>query len=122
MSVPAHVAAIRVNGPEDGVDQRRFARTVPAEDRNPATGWDRQVEILDDTQLPVSGGQPGDLEHVRYTSWATWPRYALCTPAWSRTSSGLPVTIHRPVSIAVTESHHPNTIGTLCSTRMIVIG
>src|SRR5215471_8861223 len=85
----------------DGIEQRRLARAVGADDGQDFAFIDAHAHVADGLELPVANGHVVDVQNRRHgwlwrSSSKSPPRYTSLTAALARTSCGSPSAMMRP--------------------------
>src|SRR5690606_21629678 len=104
----------RLHEPGDGVDERRLAHPVAAEDGHHLVVAHGEVETAEDVTRAVVRVHAGELQD-RVAHCVTCLMYAASTSGLERTSSGLPVTSSEPSTTTVTRSATPKATSMSCS-------
>src|SRR5262249_21968502 len=107
----AHAALAWAHDAEHGLQRRRLARGVAAEQADELALGDLEVDLLEDADLPVVRDHMVELEErvAHFVVVALTPRYASTTRSSVATASNDPSAILMPWSSATTRFEIPST-------------
>src|SRR5262249_26455393 len=105
------------NAARDGLEQRRLAGAVGADERDELTGADLERHLGERAQPVVRHAEPADRQHPGAPARASQrlPRYASITAGLRVTSAGAPSASRRPRSSTPSRAARPARARTACS-------
>src|SRR5205814_1419140 len=117
-SLVQDLASRHVHQPDDGLERRRLAGAVPAEQRDDLPFPRREVHAVQHVAPTIVGVDLPELQH--HVVHASSPRYTAWTSGSARTSSGAPSAMTRPWCSTMMRPAIAKTTSMSCSVKSTV--